>query len=76
MSTIRDLEHNVSELTLTGMPSTTVAKHAALQIMDNHTLAVVPFAERYRELIEETLNNQDLGAKEITITRGVITIQI
>lgn len=76
VKTIHDLQHNVSVLRLAGLPATTVSQHAALQIMDRRTLAVVPLGNQYTDLIEQAITNQDLGAKDISITRGVITIQI
>ncbi|MGZ5365429.1 MAG: hypothetical protein ACXWZR_17375 [Mycobacterium sp.] len=76
MSTIRELKHNISDLIFAGSPTTTVSELAALAILDNHTLAVVPYADRDRDLLEQIIAKQSLGAKEVRTTRSVITITI
>jgi hypothetical protein len=76
MSTIRQLERTIANLTLAGPPQTTVSKLAALEILDSHTLAVVPFADRNSDLLRQLLANRSLGATEVRTTRSVITIRI
>lgn len=76
MNVIRNLEHYVSDLALPGLPPTTVAEHAALQIIDKQTLAVVPLGNHFTHSIEQALTTQELGVKLVTITGSVITIQI
>jgi len=79
VSAIRELEHNISELILaesTRTTRTTVSDLAALAILDSHTLAVVPFADRDRDLLGQTIAKRALGVREILATGGVITITI
>jgi hypothetical protein len=82
VSAIRQLEHNISELILAGSTRTTrttrttLSDLAALAILDSHTLAVVPFADRDRDLLGQTIAERALGVREILATGGVITITI
>jgi len=76
VSAIRELEHNISDLILAGSSRTPLSDLAALAILDSHTLAVVPFADRDRDLLGQTIAERALGAREIRATGSVITITI
>ncbi len=76
MSPIRALKNDVSALELFGMPGSAVSAIAALEIMDGRTLAIVPFASRYTQLIQEAIERKKLGAAGITTNGGVITVRI
>ena len=75
MSAIAELERTISNLAPDGLPAR-LSTYAALQIVDAHTLVVVVFANRNATLIEQTITSHNLGAKEITVGRGVITIKL
>jgi ribosome recycling factor len=76
VSAIRELEHDISDLILAGSTRTTLSDLAALAILDSHTLAVVPFADRDRDRLGQTIAERALGAREIRATGSVITITI
>lgn len=76
MSAISDLQRKLSGLDVAGLPNATMSTCAALQIMDAQTLAVVMFDNRCAPLIEQTIANQNLGAREITVATNHITIKI
>ena len=75
MRAIRELQHNISDQILAGS-STTLSELAAFAILDRHTLAVVPFDDRNRDLLAQAIAERALGAREITATGSVITITI
>jgi ribosome recycling factor len=75
VSAIRELEHNISDLVLAGS-SKTLSELAAFAILDRRTLAVVPFADRNRDLLGQAIAERALGARKITATGSVITVTI
>lgn len=76
MSAISNFEHKLSHLELAGLPNATLSTCAVLQIIDAHTLAVEVLDNRRAPLIEQTITNQNLGAREITVGNNHITITI
>ena len=76
MSAIRKLERSIADLILAGPPQTTVSELAVLEILDDNTLAVVPFADSNSGLLSQTIANRSIGAKEVRTTRSVITVTI
>ncbi|MFC3438163.1 hypothetical protein [Nocardia seriolae] len=75
MSTITEVEHTVRALEITELHST-VAAHAATQIVDPHTLAVVVFQDHNAPAVEQTLRHRLPGTTEITSAHGIITLRI
>ncbi|WP_067536968.1 hypothetical protein [Nocardia crassostreae] len=75
MRAITELEHTVRAVEITELHST-VAAHAAVQVVDSDTLVVVMFHGHHTAIVEQALQNQPLGTKEITSARDIITLRI
>jgi hypothetical protein len=55
VSATRELDYDISDLILAGSSRTPLSDFAASAILDSHTLAVVPFADRDRNLLGQTI---------------------
>lgn len=75
MRTITELGNTVRAVELAELRST-VAAHAAVEIVDPHTLAIVPFRGYHTAMVEQALRSRSLGAREITTAHDIITVTI
>jgi len=73
---IIELERNIHDLELDELGHSTVGAHAALQVIDPHTLAIVVYCGHNAQLIEQAIRGQHYQTKEITSAHEIITITI
>lgn len=73
---ISELERTIHDLELDELGHSKVAAHAALQVIDSRTLAIVVYCGHNAQLIEQVIRDQHYKAKEITSDHEIITITI
>lgn len=75
MNTIHSLTASLSKLNITES-GPNLSECAAFAVLDSHTLAVVPFADRNAQQIYDAITGGGLHFDDVTIIRNAITVTI